>query len=103
MQPRSASMHRDQVMRRDKFNATSTTHKMCNMPSVFACMSNTLNGSCPSGNRLARITSRTSFGANVLSCWFKYDGEAAVVMAVMTLTSEMLILCSVEPVGGVGT
>lgn len=72
------------------------------MPSVFACMSNTLNGSCPSGNELAKITSRTSFGANVLSCWFKWNGERALVMAVMTLTSETLLLFSVALVGGVG-
>ena len=62
-------------------------------------MSNTLNGSCPSGNKLARITSRTSLGANVLSCWWSCDGETAVVMAVMTVASDALFSV---PAGGVG-
>lgn len=88
------------VMKRKRVGATNTTHSICNIPSVFAWMSNTLNGSCPSGNKLARITSRTSLGANAFSCWFNCDGEPAVVMAVMTLTSEILFSVTV---GGVST
>ena len=79
---------------------TNATHRMCNMPSVFAWMSSTLNGSCPSGNKLAKIRSRTSLGAKVLSCWFSCDGERSAVMAAMTLTREMLL--SGALVGGVG-
>ena len=57
--------------------------------------------SCPSGNKLK---SRSSLGANVLSCWLRCDGERAVVIVVMTLTSKTLLLGEMLVVGdGVGT
>ena len=82
----------------------TATHRIYSIPSVFACMSNTLSGSCPSGNKLAKIKSRSSLGANVLSCWLRCDGERAVVIVVMTLTRETLLLGEMLAVGGgVGT
>ena len=67
-------------------------------------MSSTLSGSCPSGNKLAKIKSRSSLGVDVLSCWLRCNGERAVVIVVITLTSETLLSGAMVAVGGgVGT